>query len=155
MLPELRILHREAPSSPRPAAFELVARLGSFEVATVTGWRLDGDSYRIEDLYVQPDHRRCGLGLVLVGALAEVVLRRHGTRLLVVSADDGSGRLTAWYSTLGFTRRGLDEEGRPVLEGSARRVLALAKSRSAMVRSQLEPEVAHGPEKQKREVAEL
>jgi len=75
---------------------------------------------------------------MLLGALAETLLRRHATSLVAVADDRGSGRLIAWYSRLGFVRVGLDGEDRPLLVGSAGKIVAIAKLAATTVGSQLE-----------------
>jgi hypothetical protein len=51
-------------------------------------------------------------------------LQMRKTKVTLASQDSGTGRLTAWYKNMGFTRIGLNERGYPVLEAPISRGLS-------------------------------
>ena len=93
----------------RPALFGHVAEMGS-EVAGMALWFLNFSTWDgvhgiyLEDLYVQPRHRRSGVGRQLVAALAEECLHRGFSRL-EWSVLDWNEPAIGFYRSLGAVPR--------------------------------------------------
>jgi GNAT superfamily N-acetyltransferase len=92
---------------PQPRFFAVVAEMGW----RVVGYALATPSYEsnwaasglyVGDIYVAPDARRCGVGRMLVGALAAEATRRNLTFLWWTSKPQNAGA-HAFYASLGAT----------------------------------------------------
>jgi ribosomal protein S18 acetylase RimI-like enzyme len=67
----------------------------------------------LAELYVQPRHRRQGLGLALMNAVLETA-RRHGADYIEVSTGEDDTGARALYERLGFVNRERPPDG-PVM----------------------------------------
>jgi ribosomal protein S18 acetylase RimI-like enzyme len=80
------------------------------------GVDLDGPSrVFLHSLRVTPAARRTGLGAALVGAALRVGRGAGRQCARLIAADDGTGRLVAWYRRLGFAPTGRGTPTRPEL----------------------------------------
>jgi ribosomal protein S18 acetylase RimI-like enzyme len=68
-------------------------------------WAEADGAVELEDLFVDPDHMRRGLGMALVRQVAEV-LRARGVQRLEVTANPHA---MAFYRAAGFTDCGVTE----------------------------------------------
>jgi GNAT superfamily N-acetyltransferase len=73
--------------------------------ATWAGAAQPGGTIELEDLFVDPDWRRCGIATALVGHIVDV-LRARGVRRLEVTANPHAD---GFYSAAGFTDCGVAE----------------------------------------------
>ena len=82
----------------------LVAEQDDVVVGFAT-WAETADAMELEDLFVDPDHRRRGIAMALVGRIAQV-LRARGAARLEVTANPHA---MEFYRAAGFTDEGTAE----------------------------------------------
>ncbi len=111
--------------------FELTADLGGPAVAEVVGVVLltpagpgEPDALEIKNIALRAEHRRRGLGLAAVSAIAGEARSRGAGRLLVGTADSSVGTV-AFYRACGFRDAGrlegfFDTYPEPVIEDGVR-----------------------------------
>jgi RimJ/RimL family protein N-acetyltransferase len=76
---------------------------------------IDGDA-GVFSIAVAPAERGRGIGQAMLrGALSEVVRERLATRVTALARDDNAASIRA-FEQVGFTRRGLSDDGFVVLE---------------------------------------
>jgi ribosomal protein S18 acetylase RimI-like enzyme len=130
----LAAAHRPVQRSAAPGAGVLSAPAGRGQVHVYAGPRersvgsanVRGDggaAVEITDLRVDPEHRKRGLGAALLSSAMQAGLRMGRRTVRLSSQDDGSGRLTAWYRSMGFRPVGTDARGLTRLEAPIRSVL--------------------------------
>lgn len=82
-----------------------VVRAGEVVVGSVGVERVDGSTAELHRLYVEPDHRRRGLGRALVEAVL-AWCRTAGVTDLSLWSDTRFDRAHALYESMGFRRTG-------------------------------------------------
>lgn len=70
----------------------------------------------IVNLHVDPLHRKKNLGQKLVKSAINSAKRIGKSIVSLQSQDDGSGKLTRWYESMGFVRKGIGSNGYIALE---------------------------------------
>ena len=84
-------------------ACALVAHCGGVPVASGALRRLDDTTAELMRIYVLPEHRRQGLGAMIVGALEREAKRLEFERLSLVTGADMPDALSL-YDRLGYSR---------------------------------------------------
>lgn len=104
----------------RVAIAEAAAPIG-FAITTTSFGLENGLIAELEDLYVQPDHRRRGVAARLISDSAGWALKRDAKHLEVVIAPNGLdvSHLHAYYDKLGFRDEGRTVRTKPLPTGSS------------------------------------
>lgn len=85
---------------------------------------VDKTSIEVTDLSVTPSFRKQGVGGNLLASALRVGLQSGRTRVVLASQDNGSGRLTHWYKSMGFSPSGRNSRGYVQLEAPISKVLS-------------------------------
>jgi ribosomal protein S18 acetylase RimI-like enzyme len=112
-----------APISTRPGGFRLTAGAGGRSVGSVMVHAREKATVEVTDLAVDPAHREHGIGRMLLASAARAGQQSGKSMVTLAAQDNGSGRLTRWYMSMGFTQVGVNQRGYPQLEAPITRIL--------------------------------
>jgi ribosomal protein S18 acetylase RimI-like enzyme len=127
------------PISTGPGSYRLTAGTGGRPVGSVMLHTKDRTSVEVTDLGVDPTHREHGIGKMLLASAARTGQQFGKSKVTLAAQDNGSGKLTEWYKSMGFIQVGVNQRGYPRLEGSISGVLARAAQRQVTQRVILTP----------------
>jgi GNAT superfamily N-acetyltransferase len=112
------------PISTGPGSYRLTAGAGGRQVGSVMVHSRDKGTVEVTDLGVDQTQRGHGIGQMLVASAAKTGLQFGKSKVTLAAQDKGSGHLTQWYKSMGFTKTGVNQRGFPQLEAPISRVLA-------------------------------
>lgn len=112
-----------APARAGNTSYRIVARATGRPVGSVM-MHARGSVIEVTDLSVSQAYRKQGIGAVLMASALRAGLNLGKSRVTLASQDNGSGRLTHWYKSMGFVQAGFNSLGHPRLEAPIRRVLS-------------------------------
>lgn len=105
-------------------SYRITAVDGHQPVGSVMLHARDRSRIELTDLGVAGAHRGRGYGQVLLKSALRAGLRMGKKRVALSSQDDGTGKLTQWYKSLGFKQVGADGRGYARMEAPISRVLS-------------------------------
>jgi ribosomal protein S18 acetylase RimI-like enzyme len=94
---------------------KFVARAEGAEVGSVE-LRQKGGAVELVNLGVDAQHRKAGVGKQLIAQALSAGLGGGKGLVTLESQDDGSGKLTRWYESMGFTRVGTSDRRLAVMQ---------------------------------------
>ncbi len=112
-----------APINAGPSSYRLTAGTGGRQVGSVMVHARDQGAVEVTDLSVAEAQRGHGIGQMLVVTAAKTGLQSGKSKVTLAAQDNGSGRLTQWYKSMGFTQVGVNQHGFPRLEAPISRIL--------------------------------
>lgn len=104
-----------------PGTYRIAAREGAHVGSVLV--HDSGDAVTVTHLQVRREHRKHGHGLELMTSAAQVAQQLGKQKVILSSADDGSGKLTRWYRGMGFVQTGVNRRGEAQLEAPVTRVI--------------------------------
>jgi GNAT superfamily N-acetyltransferase len=112
--------------------YKFVAGTAAQPAGTISLHNRRGPAVELTHLGVDPAHRSRGLGPALIATALRAGLRLGKKLVRLHSDDNGTGRLTRWYKSMGFRQTGVNVRGHARMEAPIGRVLnGVAQARRA------------------------
>ncbi|MCG8607478.1 GNAT family N-acetyltransferase, partial [bacterium] len=105
-------------------SYRIVAGAAGHQVGSVMVHDRGDAAIEVTDLGVNRNHRKHGVGGDLMASAFRAGLQLGKSKVSLASQDDGSGRLTNWYKSMGFKQVGVNKFGYPQLEAPISRALS-------------------------------